>query len=132
MSWSEQQKGGALKLLGAISWSNLLGNNAGGGFEVHLALVGRWSLPAFMGAAKGRVPPAKGGWKVTPAKGVKVGGYPWCKGFYPGFSLKAQCVLQLRQDSKLSFITKSFIQSPMFNVLRPNFALSSRPLLSTR
>ena len=65
-----QQKGEVLKVLGAISESNLLGNNAGGGFEVHLALVGRWSLPAFMGAAKGRVPPAKGGWKATPAKGV--------------------------------------------------------------
>ena len=59
--------------MGAVSWSNLLGNNAGGGFGVHLALVGRWSLPAFMGAAKGEGCPCQGG----------VGVYPWCKGFHP-------------------------------------------------
>ena len=96
--------------MGAVSWSNLLGNNAGGGFEVHLALVGRWSLPAFMGAAKGEGCPCQGWVEGYPCQGGVCGVYPWCKGFHPSFSPSPVCPPTMSR-LKVWLPSQSFIQN---------------------
>ena len=96
--------------MGAVSWSNLLGNNAGGGFGVHLALVGRWSLPAFMGAAKGEGCPCQGWVEGYPCQGGVCGVYPWCKGFHPSFSPSPVCPPTMSR-LKVWLPSQSFIQN---------------------